>query len=180
MADLYGRGIGGERVVSLLGAGGMGDVYRAHDPTLGRDVAIKVIPPLLALNPERMARFEREARLLAALNHPHVAAICGVAESDGVRGLVLELVEGQTLTSRIALGLSPSDALRIADEIADALDSAHEKGIVHRDLKPDNIRITPDGAVKVLEFGIAKMTAGESAGGQQTGTTVVDTIEGVM
>ena len=179
MADLSGREIGGYRLVSLLGAGGMGDVYRAHDPTLGRDVAIKVIPPLLALNPERMARFEREARLLAALNHPHVAAIYGIADSDGVRGLVLELVEGQTLTAHIAQGLSPSEALRIAAEIADALDAAHEKGIVHRDLKPDNIRITLEGAVKVLDFGIAKMTSGEQPG-EQTGTTVVDTIEGVM
>ncbi len=179
MTDLSGREIGGYRLVSVIGAGGMGEVYRAHDPVLGRDVAIKVVPPALAASTERMARFEREARLLAALNHPHVAAIYGIVESDGIRGLVLELVEGQTLTAHIALGLSINEALRIGSEIADALDAAHERGIVHRDLKPDNIRITPEGSVKVLDFGIAKMAAGE-ASGDLSATTVVDTIDGVL
>ncbi len=163
MTDLSGREIGGYRLVSVIGAGGMGEVYRARDPVLGRDVAIKVVPPSLAASTERMARFEREARLLAALNHPHVAAIYGIVESDGIRGLVLELVEGQTLTAHIALGLSINEALRIGYQIADALDAAHERGIVHRDLKPDNIKITPEGSVKVLDFGIAKMTAGEAS-----------------
>ena len=114
MADLTGREVGGYRLVSLLGRGGMGEVYRAHDPRLGRDVAIKVLPSSVATVPERMARFEREARLLAALNHPHIGAIYGIAETDGLRGLVLELVEGPTLRERIALGLTPPEALRIA------------------------------------------------------------------
>jgi len=165
MTDLSGREVGGYRLVSLLGRGGMGEVYRAYDPTLGRAVAIKVLPASFASDPERMARFEREARLLAALNHPHIGAIYGIAETDGVRGLVLELIEGDTLRERIAQGVSAAEGLRIAGQIADALDLAHEKGIVHRDLKPDNIKITPEGAVKVLDFGIARVSASDAEEG---------------
>jgi serine/threonine protein kinase len=152
----------------------MGEVYRAHDETLGREVAIKVLPPAFTAEPDRRARFEREARMLATLNHPHIGAIYGVEEADGVRALVLELVEGETLAERIAgpgrargsetPGLSVSESLTIARQIAEALEAAHEKGIVHRDLKPANIKITPDGAVKVLDFGLAKVATPDSLG----------------
>ncbi len=180
VTDLRGRDIGGFTVVSLLGRGGMGEVYRAHDARLGRDVAIKILPPEIAGSAERVARFEREARLLAALSHAHIGTIYGVVEDAGVRGLVLELVEGQTLGDRIAIGLSPDEALRLAEQIADAFDFAHERGIVHRDLKPDNIKITPEGEVKVLDFGIAKVRA-ESEGGIAHGTTLaLDTSNGVV
>ena len=140
-----------------IGAGGMGEVYRARDTKLGRDVAIKVLPRAFTNDPERLARFEREARLLAALNHPHIGAIYGLEEADGVRGLVLELVPGETLAARLHRGpILLTETLTIARQITDALDTAHEKGIVHRDLKPANIKITPDGTVKVLDFGLAK------------------------
>ncbi len=140
-----------------IGAGGMGEVYRARDTKLGRDVAIKILPRAFTNDPERLARFEREARLLAALNHPHIGAIYGLEEADGVRGLVLELVPGETLAARLHRGpIRLTETLTIARQITDALDTAHEKGIVHRDLKPANIKITPDGTVKVLDFGLAK------------------------
>jgi len=152
----------------------MGGVYRAHDDTLGREVAIKLLSPAFTAEPERRARFEREARMLATLNHPHIGAIYGVEEADGVRGLVLELVEGETLAERIAAsgrtagsnapGLPMAEALTIARQIVDALEAAHEKGIVHRDLKPANIKITPDGVVKVLDFGLAKVASPDSSG----------------
>ncbi len=160
-----GAQLGPYQIQSLIGEGGMGQVYRAHDSVLGREVAIKVLPPNFALDPDRRARFAREARVLASLNHPHIGAIYGIAEGDGLRGLVLELVEGDTLADRLraaasvaneAGGLPIREALAIARQIADALDVAHEKGIVHRDLKPANIKITPEGTVKVLDFGIAK------------------------
>jgi serine/threonine protein kinase len=177
---LAGRRLGVYAIGSLLGVGGMGEVYRAHDEMLGREVAIKVLPKEFTADPERRARFEREARILATLNHPHIGAIYGVEESDGVRGLILELVEGETLAERIAMagrapsgqrraaGSNPSglpiiDVLAITRQIADALDAAHEKGIVHRDLKPANIKIAPDGAVKVLDFGLAKAATSDSA-----------------
>ena len=122
---------------------------------------------LFTSDPDRLARFEREARMLASLNHPHIGAIYGLEEADGVRALVLELVEGETLADRVARGPVPlAEALTIARQIADALDAAHEKGIIHRDLKPANIKITPDGMVKVLDFGLAKATAGD--GGHRT------------
>ena len=141
-ASLVGRHIGSHQILSLLGAGGMGDVYRARDTTLGRDVAIKVVANAFLSNPERLARFEREARVLATLNHPHIGAIYGLEQADGIRGLVLELVEGETLAERLALGPLPiQEALTIARQIAEALEAAHEKGIIHRDLKPANVKV---------------------------------------
>lgn len=158
--SLEGRHVGAYKILSFLGAGGMGEVYRARDSRLGRDVAIKVLPRVFTTDPERLARFEREARMLAALNHPHIATIHGVEEAEGIRALILELVEGPTLADRLAAGPLPiQQALSIARDIADALDAAHEKGIIHRDLKPANIKIASDGTVKVLDFGTAKMTA---------------------
>ena len=157
MALSPGTRFGPYEIVSLLGAGGMGVVYRARDARLNRDVAIKVLPESVAADPERLARFEREARTLAALNHPNIAHIHGFEESTGVPALVMELVEGPTLADRIALGPIPLDsARRIARQIAEALDAAHERGIVHRDLKPANIKVREDGAVKLLDFGLAK------------------------
>jgi serine/threonine-protein kinase len=153
--------VGPYTILGLLGVGGMGEVYRAHDTTLGRDIAIKVLPPQSLADPERRARFEREARVLATLNHPHIGAIYGTEAVDGGRALVLELVEGETLAERLATGrpLAIADALTIAGQFADALEAAHEKAIVHRDLKPANIKITPEGTVKILDFGLAKLGA---------------------
>ena len=160
--SLVGRQIGAYEILSVLGKGGMGEVYRARDTKLGRDVAIKVVADAFLSDPDRLARFEREARVLATLNHPHIGAIYGWEETDGVRGLVLELVEGATLAERLASGSLPiPEALRLALQIADALEAAHDKGIVHRDLKPANIEITPEGTVKVLDFGLAKVFAVE-------------------
>ena len=154
---LIGQRIGGYEIRSLLGVGGMGEVYRARDPKLGRDVAIKVLPAGFASDGERLARFQREARLLASLNHPHIGGIHGFEDASGVPALVLELVEGDTLAERLEKGPIPvSEALHIARQIADALETAHEHGVVHRDLKPANIKITPQGTVKVLDFGLAK------------------------
>ena len=159
---LTGRRLGVYQVQSRIGAGGMGEVYRARDTKLGRNVAIKILPRVFTADTDRQARFNREARMLAALNHPHIGAIYGFEESDGVRALVLELVEGPTLADRIARGPLPiPEALSIARQIAEALDAAHEKGIIHRDLKPANIKITPDGDVKVLDFGLAKAATGD-------------------
>ena len=154
--------IGPYEIVALLGAGGMGEVYRARDARLKRDVALKFLPASVAGDPERLARFEREAQALAALKHPHIATIHGIEEAQGFRALVLELVEGETLADRIARGPVPvPEAVVIARQIADALEAAHEQGIVHRDLKPANIQITPDGAVKVLDFGLARIVASQ-------------------
>ena len=137
----------------------MGEVYRARDTRLGRDVAVKLLPSVLADDPDRRARFERESRLLAALNHPHIAAIHSVEEIDGRLALILELVEGPTLADRLATGPIPiAEALQIARQLAEALEAAHGKGVVHRDLKPSNVKITSDGAVKLLDFGLAKAT----------------------
>src|SRR5688572_13683368 len=148
------------RILSKLGEGGMGAVYRATDTKLNRDVAIKVIPDSFAQDPDRMARFAREAQVLASLNHPNIAAIYGVEE----RALVLELVEGPTLAERIAAGaIALEEAIPIARQIAEALEYAHERGIVHRDLKPANIKVTPEGRVKVLDFGLAKAFSNEAA-----------------
>ena len=135
----------------------MGEVYRARDPHLNRDIALKILPELFALEPDRVARFKREAQVLASLNHPHIAAIYGFEETNGVQALALELVDGPTLADRIAQGPIPVDeALPIARQIAEALEAAHERGIIHRDLKPANIKLRPDGTVKVLDFGLAK------------------------
>jgi eukaryotic-like serine/threonine-protein kinase len=159
-----GARLGPYEIVSPLGAGGMGEVYRARDARLHRDVAIKVLPDRLASDPDRLARFEREAQVLASLNHPHIAHIHGLEESGGTRALVMELVEGDTLADRLARGAIPvPEALTLARQLADALDAAHERGIIHRDLKPANVKVTPDGVVKVLDFGLAK--AIEGAGG---------------
>jgi Tol biopolymer transport system component len=161
--NVLGRRLGSYRVHSLLGMGGMGEVYRAHDDKLGRDVAIKVLPEKFAADPDRLARFEGEARMLAALNHLHIGAIYGLEHVDGVPALVLELVEGETLAERLQRGpIFVRDALSIARQVADALDAAHQKGIVHRDLKPANVKITPAGIVKVLDFGLAKMADSEA------------------
>jgi serine/threonine protein kinase/Tol biopolymer transport system component len=155
--SLSGRQLGSYQLRDLIGAGGMGEVYRAHDSKLGRDVAIKILPRAFTRHPERLARFEREGRLLAALNHPHIAAIYGVEESDDLRGIVLELVDGETLAQRLARGrIAIPEVVALARPIADALDAAHEKGIVHRDLKPANVKIRSDGTVKILDFGLAK------------------------
>ena len=145
-------------IVAHLGAGGMGEVYRARDSKLGRDVAIKVLPDVHLSDADRSARFEREARVLASISHPHIGAIYGVEQAPGLRALVLELVDGQTLAARLADGPLPThEALLVARQIADALEAAHEKGIIHRDLKPANIMFTAAGTVKVLDFGLAKL-----------------------
>src|SRR5262249_29719580 len=159
-----GTRLGVYEVVASLGAGGMGEVYRARDTKLNRDVALKVLPAAFRLEPERQARFKREAQLIASLNHPNIATIYGFEEWDGVHALVLELVEGPTLADRLARGPIPQDeALPIARQIAEALEASHELGIIHRDLKPANIKLRPDGTVKVLAFVMAK--ALEPAGG---------------
>src|SRR5262245_56498263 len=155
--DLAGRQFGGFEVVSLVGAGGMGEVYRARDLKLGRDVAIKIISADLGHDAARRGRFEREARVLASLNHPNIAAIYAVEAIDDAPALVLELVEGPTLADRLISGpLTVDETLIIAQQLVEALDAANGKGIVHRDLKPANIKITTSGVVKVLDFGLAK------------------------
>jgi serine/threonine protein kinase/Tol biopolymer transport system component len=170
-----GSRLGPYEIVGALGAGGMGEVYRAHDTKLGRDVAIKILPEALAADPERIARFQREAKTLAAVNHPNIAHIYGLEESASMRALVMELVEGPTLADRIAQSPIPlDDALPIARQIAEALEAAHEQGIIHRDLKPANIKLRPDGTVKVLDFGLAK--AVESAIASGTDLTASPTI----
>jgi len=152
-----GTKVGSYEVVAAIGAGGMGEVYRARDPKLGRDVAIKVLPEAFARDAERMARFQREAKVLASLSHPNIATIYGLEDSGTTRALVMELVEGPTLADRIKAGPIPVDeAVRIARQIADALEYAHERGIIHRDLKPANVKVTNDDIVKVLDFGLAK------------------------
>ena len=157
IAPLTGQRIGVYSITELLGVGGMGEVYRARDTRLGRDVAIKVLPPRLTADADRLARFEREARMLASLNHPHIGMLYGLEESGGHSALVLELVEGDTMADRLCRGPVPiAQALNWARQIADALDEAHAKGIVHRDLKPANVKITPQDVVKVLDFGLAR------------------------
>ena len=157
MALTPGTRLGVYEVVASIGAGGMGQVFRARDTKLDRDVAIKILPEAFAHDADRLARFQREAKTLASLNHPNIAAIYGLEESGGMTALVMELVEGDDLSQRIARGAIPLDeALPIAKQIAEALEAAHEQGIIHRDLKPANIKVRPDGTVKVLDFGLAK------------------------
>jgi eukaryotic-like serine/threonine-protein kinase len=157
-----GTRVGSCEILELLGTGGMGEVYRAHDSRLGRDVALKLLPTALATDPDRLARFEREAHLLASLNHANIATVHGYEE----RALMMELVEGSTLAERLVHGrLSVQDALPIARQIVDALEAAHRRGIVHRDLEPANVKVRPDGAVTVLDFGLAKLRASGSARG---------------
>jgi eukaryotic-like serine/threonine-protein kinase len=164
MALTSGDRLGSYAVLSPLGAGGMGEVYRARDSKLGRDVALKVLPEAFARDAERMARFQREAKVLASLNHPNIASIYGLEDSGATHALVMELVEGPTLADRIKQGPIPIDeALRIAKQICEALEYAHERGIVHRDLKPANVKVTNDDAVKVLDFGLAKAVQGEAS-----------------
>jgi serine/threonine-protein kinase len=154
---MIGKTIAHYEITEKLGQGGMGEVYRATDTKLNRDVALKVLPEVFAQDAQRMGRFQREAQVLASLNHPNIAAIYGVEEEDGQRALVMELVEGEDLSARITRGpIALEQAIPIALQIAEALTDAHEKGIVHRDLKPANIRITSEGKVKVLDFGLAK------------------------
>jgi serine/threonine protein kinase len=163
MTLAIGSRIGMFEITGTLGVGGMGEVYRARDVKLDREVAIKVLPELFAHDPERRARFEREAKTLASLNHPNIASIHGVEESPEsgqfVRALILELVEGPTLADRIAQGpMAFDEVIPIARQLADALQAAHDLGVIHRDLKPANIKVRPDGTVKVLDFGLAKFS----------------------
>lgn len=165
MSLTSGTKLGPYEIVAPLGAGGMGEVYRARDTKLGREVALKLLPPLFTADADRVERFKREARMLASLNHAHIGAIYGFEDAGNVPALVLELVEGDTLHDRVRRGPLPlSEALAFAQQIADALDAAHRAAIIHRDLKPSNIKITPDGMVKVLDFGLAKAFAAEGSG----------------
>jgi eukaryotic-like serine/threonine-protein kinase len=181
-AELTGRRLGVYQLHERVGAGGMGEVYRARDTRLQRDVAVKILPEAFAADGTRRARFEREALVLASLNHPNIATIHGIEDEDGIHALVMELVDGETLADRIVRGPVPvSEALAIARQIADALDAAHERGIVHRDLKPANIKLTSSGLVKVLDFGLAKAAAEDDTGAdtvQGTTVTVVATQAG--
>ena len=161
----------------------MGEVYRARDTKLDRDVALKVLPQAFTDDPDRLARFEREAKVLASLNHPNIGHIYGLEEAEGQKALVLELVEGPTLADRIKQGPIPIDeALPIAKQIAEALEAAHEQGIIHRDLKPANIKLKPDGTVKVLDFGLAKALEGATGGdpSQSPTLTAAATANGVI
>jgi len=181
--SLVGTQLGHYQILGQIGVGGMGEVYRARDTKLGRDVAIKILPPGFTSDPERLARFEREARVLASFNHPHIGAIYGVEDTGGVRALVLELIDGPTLAERIRHGPLPlTEAISIAVQLAMALDAAHERGVVHRDLKPANIKITPDGVVKVLDFGIAKASSDAASREASQGPTVTvgSTREGLI
>src|SRR3972149_2173226 len=159
---MIGKMLGHYEITNKIGKGGMGEVYQAKDRKLGRDVAIKVLPEEFAKDAGRVARFQREAKLLAALNHPNIAAIHVLEEFGGIQFLVLELVEGETLAEQLKRGPIPvEESLKLALQITEALEAAHEKGVIHRDLKPANIKVTPEGKVKVLDFGLAKAFAGD-------------------
>src|SRR6202162_5916774 len=165
MAIPSGSKLGSYEIVAQIGAGGMGEVYQAHDTKLGRDVAIKVLPEAFAHDADRLLRFQREAKMLASLNHPNIATIYGLEQSGGTSYLVMELVSGETLAERFPRDRPvPIDkALAIAKQIAEALEAAHEKGFIHRDLKPANVKVTPEGRVKVLDFGLAKAIWGRES-----------------
>src|SRR5688500_11875596 len=168
-----GTRLGAYELVGTLGAGGMGEVHRAHDTRLRRDVALKVLPEEVASSPERLARFEREARIVASLNHPNIVTLHSIEEAAGTRFLTMELVEGRSLADLIGPGGLPlAQVLDVMTPIADALAAAHSKGIVHRDLKPANVMVTHDGRVKVLDFGLAKVTHTEPDG-QRAGTATI-------
>jgi serine/threonine protein kinase len=180
-----GTRLGSYEVVAQIGAGGMGEVYEARDTKLGRNVAIKVLPAAFVNDPERLARFQREARMLAALNHPNIATIYGLENSNGTHFLIMELVPGEALADRLKReGAVPiEEALKIAVQIAEALEAAHEKGIIHRDLKPANVKVTPEGKVKVLDFGLAKAFAGEVASSDPSDSPTLSraaTMQGVI
>ena len=163
MALAVGSRLGHYDVTALIGEGGMGQVYQATDTKLNRQVALKILPEAFATDPDRLARFQREAQVLASLNHPGIAAIYGLEDSEDTKALVLELVEGPTLADRIAQGpISLDEALPIAKQIAEALEAAHEAGVIHRDLKPVNIKVRDDGTVKVLDFGLAKQVLAQA------------------
>ena len=161
MSVAPGARVGPYEVIESLGAGGMGEVYRARDARLGRDVALKILPAVFASDPDRLARFDREARTLAALNHPHIAHVHGVEDTATVRALVMELVPGRTL-DEYARGLPIAEVLPLARQIAEGLEAAHDLGIIHRDLKPANIKVTDEGLVKILDFGLAKALGADS------------------
>ena len=179
-----GTTLGPYAVTAKIGEGGMGEVWRAHDTQLGRDVALKILPEAFATDPDRLARFQREAQVLASLNHPNIAQIHGVETAEGTRALVLELVEGPTLADRIAQGAIPlEEALPIAKQIAEALEAAHEAGVIHRDLKPANVKVKEDGTVKVLDFGLAKAFQPDATGpnlSDVSTVTVAATVTGVI
>ena len=159
---MIGRKVGHYEVTAKIGEGGMGEVYRARDTRLDREVAIKVIPPEFAKDPERLARFRREARLLASLNHTHIATLHGLEESEGEVFLVMELVAGEDLSERLQRGaIDLDEALDLARQFAEGLEAAHEQNIVHRDLKPANLKVTPDGQLKILDFGLARAYLGD-------------------
>jgi serine/threonine protein kinase len=168
------------QTLALIGAGGMGEVYQARDQRLGREVAIKILRGDLAQEAEQLSRFEREARLLASLNHPHIATLYGMEEADGVRFLVMEFVPGPTVAQRLEAGPLPIDeSLHLGRQIAEALEAAHERGVIHRDLKPGNVKITPEGKVKLLDFGLAKAIAAGASPADET-TTHEATREGII
>src|SRR5215471_10411598 len=174
MAVTIGSQLGSYEITALLGKGGFGEVYRAKDKKLKREVAIKILPDEFSSNPDRLTRFQREAEVLASLNHPNIAAIYDFVTQDQSQFLVLELVDGETLADRIARGPIPvEEALNIAKQIAEALEAAHEKGVIHRDLKPANIKVTPHGKVKVLDFGLAKIRQSSSASNLSNSPTLM-------
>jgi serine/threonine protein kinase len=180
-----GAHLGSYELLAQIGSGGMGEVYKAHDTKLGRDVAIKILQEAFAHDSERLARFQREAKMLASLNHPNIATIHGLEQSNGTHYLVMELVHGETLAERIKRegAVAVEEALKIAVQIAEALEAAHEKGIIHRDLKPANVKVTPEGKVKVLDFGLAKAFAGDVADSnpsQSPTLSAVATMQGVL
>jgi eukaryotic-like serine/threonine-protein kinase len=178
-----GSTLGLYEILAHIGAGGMGEVYQARDTKLGRNVPIKILPSAFTDDPEKVARFRREARLLASLNHPNIATIHGWEDSGGVHYLVMELIPGQTLAERLTAGpLDTAEALAVSRQIVEALETAHEQGVIHRDLKPSNVKLTPDGRVKVLDFGLAKALAGERTVdlSQAPALTAAETDEGTL